>query len=84
MSRQSLESFVQLIIASESSSVGRLAIIASTPVGTALSYLLAKKLTKGEVTSVFCTWEAVVAYLGLPKSMLAQLADERAYNAMFD
>ncbi len=79
----SLESFAQLILASESASVGRFAIISSKPIETALSFLIAKKLNKGGSISVFSTWDAVVAYLGLPESMLAELEDQQAYDALF-
>lgn len=84
MGHSGLESFVQLLLASESASEGRVAVISSKPVETALSYLLANKLTKGGSVSVFSTWGGVAAYLGLSESVLAEIADERAYDAMFD
>ncbi len=84
MGHSSLMSFAQLILASESASEGQVAVISSKPVETALSYLLAKKLTKGGVISVFSTWEGVVAHLGLAESVRTQITDERAYDAMFD
>ena len=84
MSRSNLESFARLILASESASEGRVAVISSKPVETALSYLLAEKLTGGAALSVFSTWEAVAGYLDLSGSVLAEFVDERAYDAMFD
>jgi hypothetical protein len=49
-----------------------------------LSYLLSDKLKKKGIISVFSTWRGVVDYLGLSESMLTEIADERAYDAMFD
>ena len=77
MGRSNLESFAQLILASESASEGRVAIMSSKPVETALSYLLAKRLTKGGGISVFSTWGGVTGYLGLSESVLTELAGER-------
>jgi hypothetical protein len=84
MTRANLELFARLILASESASEGRVAVISTKPVETALSYLLADRLTEGAALSVFSTWEAVVGHLGLPESVLAEFADERAYDAKFN
>ncbi|MGB3543438.1 hypothetical protein [Rubrivirga sp.] len=84
MGPSSLKSFARLILDSESASEGQVAVISSKLTETALSYLLAEKLTKGGVVSVFSTWEGVVAHLGLSEPVRIEIADERAYDAMFN
>ena len=81
LNHSSIESFTQLILASESASEGRIAVLSSKPVETALSYFLAKKLSRGAAMSVFSTWGGAAAYLGVSESMLAEIVDERAHDA---
>ena len=74
----SVESFTRLVLASESASGGKIAVLSSKPVETALSYFLAKKLAGGTAMSVFSTWGGVAAYLGLSEPVLAEITGEWA------
>ena len=83
MRASSIEAFAELVLASENALEGRAAIISAKPVETALSYLFSRKLSEKSPMAVFSTWDAVVDFLGLPVSMLAELSDEKTYEALF-
>jgi len=74
MKQGEIMAFIEFLFTSPDASEGRVAIVVSRPMETALSFLYQSKTAMKNDVAVFSTWESVQDFLHLPDTMVRQLA----------